>query len=372
MKFIKPNFKKNIVNISATFAEYLGAKNKNHTLKILNKELQKDYKNIVFIIFDGMGINPLKINLNNNDFLRSNTKDTLTSTFPSTTTNATTTLLTNKYPLEHGWLAWSVYFEELGRAIDIYLSQDSYTKEKIDENFVFNRLPINAYYENTKTDYTINRVVPPYFKDGLKDNRYNFEETDDMFKYIKEICDKDGKQFIYSYSPEPDHTMHEEGVSSKKAKEVIIDLNKKISKLAKETKDTLFVITADHGQTDVAGYINIYENKEIMELLKEKPYLEPRATAFKIKEGKEKEFIKLFNKYYGKDFKLFKSEKLLKNNYFGVKNGENKVFLADYIAVCKTNKVFRFSENSHYFKGHHTSLGKEMQVPLIIYGNKGE
>lgn len=162
------------------------------------------------------------------------------------------------------------------------------------------------------------------------------------------------------------------GFRQKKAKEVIIDLNKKISKLAKETKDTLFVITADHGQTDVAGYINIYENKEIMELLKVKPYLEPRATAFKIKEGKEKEFIKLFNKYYGKDFKLFKSEKLLKNNYFGVKNGENKVFLADYIAVCKTNKVFRFSENSHYFKGHHTSLGKEMQVPLIIYGNKGE
>ena len=165
--------------------------------------------------------------------------------------------------------------------------------------------------------------------------------------------------------------MHDYGVSSKEANLIINNLNKNLEQLVTSCKDTLFIVTADHGQTDVSGYINIYENKEIMELLEVKPYLEPRATAFKVKVGKNKEFEKGFKQCYGKDFKLYKSEKLLKQKYFGAITS-NKEFLADYIAVCKTDKMFRFSEQSHYFKGHHTSLGKEMLVPLIIYSNKND
>ena len=124
MKFTKPNFNKNIINISASLAKFLGAEITKPTLNILNKELNKNYKNVVFIIFDGLGNNPIKINLPKNSFIRKNIKTTLTSTFPSTTTNATTTLLTNKYPLEHGWLGWDLYFEELNRSVEIYLSTD--------------------------------------------------------------------------------------------------------------------------------------------------------------------------------------------------------------------------------------------------------
>lgn len=369
MKFIKPNFKNNILNISASLAEFLGAENKNTTNKIIDKELKKNYKNVVFIIFDGMGINPININLDKNSFIRKNIKDKITSVFPSTTTNATTTILTNKMPLEHGWVGWSIYFKELNRAVDIYLNSDSYTKEKIDENFLPTRIPIEPYYKHAKTDYTISKVVPPYWQDGIPENRYTFTETDVMFKHIKGICSANGKQFVYCYCPEPDATMHDFGVSSSEAKKVFDNLNKKVEELTKSCSNTLFIITADHGQTDVVDYINIYENKDIMELLEVKPYLEPRATAFKVKEGKNIEFEKVFKQCYGKDFKLFKSEKLLKQNYFGTITS-NKEFLADYIAVCKTNKVFRFSTEHPQFKGHHTSLGKEMLVPLVIYANK--
>lgn len=69
-KFIKPNYSNSNVNISATIAEFLGAPNKNATIKILEEELKKGYKNIVFICFDGMGIYPITQNLDENDFLR--------------------------------------------------------------------------------------------------------------------------------------------------------------------------------------------------------------------------------------------------------------------------------------------------------------
>ena len=116
-KYIKPNWKRCNLNISATLAEFLGAPNNNVTLSKLWKELSKDYKNIVFICFDGMGINPLKINLCKDDFLRKNIKKVLTSTFPSTTTNATTSLACNLLPREHGWFGWSLHFEEISRII---------------------------------------------------------------------------------------------------------------------------------------------------------------------------------------------------------------------------------------------------------------
>ena len=116
-KFIKPNWENSNINISATLAEFLCAPNKLQTLPILKKELKKNYKNVVFICFDGLGINPINKNLNENDFLRKNIKQTLVSTFPSTTTNATTSLMENKLPLEHGWFGWSMNFKDIKKML---------------------------------------------------------------------------------------------------------------------------------------------------------------------------------------------------------------------------------------------------------------
>ena len=44
------------------------------TLSVLDNYLKKDYKNVVFIILDGFGINPIKINLNKDNILRKNIK----------------------------------------------------------------------------------------------------------------------------------------------------------------------------------------------------------------------------------------------------------------------------------------------------------
>ena len=58
-KFIYPDFTHSNLNISSTLAEFLGAPNKHATLPMLKKELEKNYKNVVFICFDGMGIYPI-------------------------------------------------------------------------------------------------------------------------------------------------------------------------------------------------------------------------------------------------------------------------------------------------------------------------
>ena len=88
-EFIKPDWENSILNVSATLAEFLGVENDNKTLPVIEEELVKDYKNVVFICCDGFGVSVLEKHLTKNDFLRKNLRQRITSTFPSTTTNAT-------------------------------------------------------------------------------------------------------------------------------------------------------------------------------------------------------------------------------------------------------------------------------------------
>ena len=369
-QLIKPDFSNNIINISATLAQFLGCPNDKPTLPALEKELEKGYKNVVFLILDGLGMNPAHINLDEDSFLMRNVKQVLTSVFPSTTTNATTTYLTNKYPMEHGWFGWSLYFEELKRAVDIFPCRESFTGEPVEKSFVKSTLPVEPYYKKAKSDYCSNVVVPEYW-DNDYENRYVWNTVPQMFEHIRTVCKKDGKQFVYVYCSEPDSIMHRYGVSSAEARRVISDLNDGIEALYAELTDTLFIISADHGQIDVDEQIKIYEDGELTAMLEWPPFLEARAAAFKVKKDCREKFVEAFNRKYGEDFKLFKVEDLIKDNYFGgnLSSGHAKR-LGDYIAVGTTNKIMQLTPLSHPFKGHHTSLTEEMEVPLIFIGRK--
>ncbi len=370
-RFIKPNWKSSNLNISATLAEFLGAPNDNATLPLIKKELAKGYKNVVFICLDGMGINPIVKNLDKKDFLRKNVRKVLTSTFPSTTANATTSLTSNLLPLQHGWLGWSLHFEDAKQNIDLYPHANSETGEKVDYEY-----PIydnsNCYFDNTHTDYNITPILPKYVQTKSEDKKIVIENEFDLCKAIKKVCNKKGKQFIYSYLPEPDSTMHEFGVTSIEAKSKIESINKEIEKLYGELSNTLIIITADHGQVDAEGYVEFYKDKQLNDMLECPPYLDARTPAFIVKSGKEKDFETLFKQKYGKDFKLFKSQYLIDKGYFGDK-GEYGYLLGDYIAIgTYTHKEFLNYENSPRFKGHHTSLTEEMDVPLIILKKEKE
>ena len=368
-KLLKPDYKNSILNISATLAEFLGCKNNNPTLPVLKKELKKKYKNVVFICFDGMGMYPIEKNLGEESILVSNIKKVLKSTFPSTTTNATTTLLTNSYPLEHGWLGWSLYFEKINKCVEIFKDTDYYTGERL--NILKRDKPISLpdyYFYGADSEYNISTVFPEYVKAKDELNNYVFYDKNEFVESITSITKRKEKQFIYAYYPEPDYTMHEFGVDSYEARLKFEEINKIVEKLYKNTRNTLFIISADHGQIDVEGYVEIYKDKEIMKMLQTPPYLEPRATAFKVKSEFLEEFEKTFNERYSKDFTLFKSNDLIEQGYFG--EGDKGNLLGDFIAIgTYTHKLMIWDESSNYFKGHHTSLTEEMKVPLIIINN---
>lgn len=367
-QFIKPDMTNCNLNVSATLAEFLGAPNKNATLPVLKNELAKNYKNVLFICFDGLGIYPIKQNLDKSDYLQKNIVQTLLAPFPSTTTNATTSLLTNTLPLEHGWFGWSVYFENIHKNINIFLDTDSWTDEKV----AIENSPIakpDYYFDHAQSDYRISTVFPEYVKVAHAERNHTFSEEREFFDKIKELCAREGKQFVYAYYPDPDGTMHRYGVTSEETQKVISSISRNVENLVSATKDTLFVITADHGQIDVEDYVELYKDEKLYGMLETYPYLEPRAIAFKVKKGKEKEFEEYYKATYDEDFKLFKTADLLKENYFGA-FGDKSHLLGDYIAIgTYTHKQAVLTPACPKLKGHHTGLTEEMEVPLILLKN---
>ncbi len=366
--FIKPDFHSNIINISATLAEFLGCPNDNPTLPALAAELKKQYKNIIFLIFDGLGTHPIDVNLSDGDFLKRNIRQTLTSVFPSTTTNATTTLLSNKYPMEHGWFGWCLYFEQLHSVVNLFPETNADTGEPIEAGYLKRTLPFVPFYKEAKSDYKTSVVVPEYW-DNDDENRYVWSTHDELFRYIEKLCGDAGRQFIYAYCDDPDATMHRFGVSSAEAKRVIGKLNGKLEETFGRLSNTLLIVTADHGQVDVGDYIYLYKDAELLSLLAAPPYMESRATAFRVKADCRGQFEEMFRKKYGADYELYESAELVRENYFGG-TGEHAALLGDYIAVGKTNRIFLLHERAHPHKGHHASLTEEMLVPLIFIGKK--
>ena len=110
-KLLYPNYDHSILGIPNSLLNYYGAKAHHTSLPILDKLLKQNYKNVILIILDGMGMDMLQHNLSPLSFLRCHIKTKISSVFPSTTTVATTTYYSGLTPIEHGWLGWVPYFK---------------------------------------------------------------------------------------------------------------------------------------------------------------------------------------------------------------------------------------------------------------------
>ena len=113
---IMPNYNNCILNSITSILKYYNVKTNHTSLEVLDKELEKKYKNVVFIILDGMGEHILN-KLSPNGYFNSKKISCITSVYPSTTTAALTTYYSGKPPYETGWIEWSQYFKEYGRAV---------------------------------------------------------------------------------------------------------------------------------------------------------------------------------------------------------------------------------------------------------------
>lgn len=365
---MKLNLKNSILNLSATLADFVGAENNISKIKKLQKRLKDAPQNVVFIIFDGLGIYNINKLSQNNAFYKSHIVQKLYSTIPATTTNATTTLISTKYPDEHLWLGWSLWQEKLNKVSEIYLSRDYYTHEPLDPYLGGDAEP---FLYRANSDRSLYMVSPSYAQISNSIDKRDANNPQELFEALGDIIKSPDKKFVYCYCDEPDKTMHETGVTSTKTQQRFNEIQTKLEEFLRVNNDTLVITTADHGHIDITRYIDIYNDRDIMNLISRPMSMENRFVSFAIRDGKKKEFKKIFKQRYGKYFNLFSSDSLIKKQVFGVgKNTkELKILLGDYVAVGNnTFSAIMFKEGKDRLKGMHAGFTKaEMEVPLAIF-----
>lgn len=382
-EIVLPNYDHCILGTISSILKYYNVETKHKSSEKLDKRLNaKKYKNVVFLILDGMGEHILN-NISKDNFFKENQIDMVTSVYPSTTTAALTTYYSGKPPYESGWIAWSQYFKEYGRALDMFSHNESYYRAPLPKKplmdvykEVVNYTPIYTQIENASPDVKAYEIQPDYAERRAKrDLRAN--NVDELIMNITDLLkNKEDRKFILAYSDNPDGILHKYGTDSKDAKEFILETEQKIKKMCEEfDDDTLLIISADHGHKNVDKSYTLLDYPEIFDCLILPPSLESRVLSFWVKEDKKEEFVEKFNKEFENEFWLMTKEEFLNEYHFlgyGEKHRKIDDFIGNYVALSVKGSMIRLetflAEGKPVKASTHCGLTKdEMEVPVIVF-----
>ena len=363
---INNNYSECLTNLACSIRKYFELDYKHNTLEYIDKILEeKQPKNVVTILFDGMGSKILDKILPPNSFLLSHRFKEISTVFPATTVAATTSITTGLNPVETGMLGWNMYFKEIDKTIATFKGCEKGSKDKspLEEAEAFKKK-----YMKTKTimeDINEKGKYKGYKLFPFGEEPYG--DLDEMLNKIEKLCSEDGKKYIYAYDTEPDHLMHRFGTYCSEVKDLIRYRNFMIEKLCDKLEDTIIFIVADHGHIPVEN-IHLENYPEIVECLRQNTSIEPRAVNFFIKKDKKEKFVQLFNESFGNYFNLYSKQEVIDSQLFG-DGEENPIFdsaLGDFLAIAKENKTILFNGDTEFLSQHAGITDDEILVPLIV------
>ena len=375
---VLPNYDHCILNTINSILKYYNVETGHKSLESLDNLLNKRYKNVVFLVLDGMGEHILN-NISPNGFFTENRIDCLTSVYPSTTTAALTTYYAGRPPYETGWIAWSQYFKEYGRTVDMFSRKESYLKEDIDKARMNVFKGVMAYKSVFKMIEEANPgirafEITPCYSDPRAKRSMRADDIDQVVDCIEILCENPGEKFIMAYCDKPDGTLHKFGTDSEEAKEFLLDAEAKVKALCEKLpEDTIVIISADHGHMNIEKAYSLQDYPEIEECLYMPVSLESRTVNFYVKENMKKEFEERFNAVFKDEFWLMTVEEFLDRNFlgFGKKHPKVDECLGNYIALSTSSSIIiieaYLAEGKPVKKSTHCGLTKEeMEVPVIV------
>ena len=377
---VLPNYNHSILGTITSILKYYKVDTKHKSSEKIDEILnEKEYKNVIFLILDGLGEQILnKISLDG--ILNKNRIDCVTSVYPSTTTAALTTYYSGCPPYETGWIAWSQYFKEYGRALDMFSHKESYMGETLKKPLIdvyktiVNYESIFDKIEKSSPNVRAYEIEPDYAERRAK-RSLKANNIDELIMYINDLCTMPDRKFILAYSDNPDGLLHKYGTTSEEVKNFVKETEEKIEKMVKDfDNDTILIISADHGHKDIDKAYSLNDFPEIRECLIMPESLESRSLTFWVKEDMKDVFVQRFNKIFKDEFWLMtKDEFLNKYHFLGYGDKHYKIddFLGNYMALSVAGSIIRIetflAEGRPVKKSTHCGLTKdEMEVPVIV------
>ncbi len=362
--------------------------------------LNKKYKKVILFFIDGFGWRFFE-KFYQSIFFKFSEKNGLinkfTSQFPSTTSAHVTKIHTGLTVGESGVFEWNYYEPKIDAIITPLLfsfvgdKKRDTLKNHIDPKKIF---PKKTFYQHLKKngiksyifqhlEYTPSTYSNIVFK-GANIMPYKTlpEAIINLFELIKKTNEK---SYYFLYFDKIDSIAHSYGPSSTQTEAEILSFLSLMENLFLKNfnylKDTLFLLTADHGHMDINPKTTFYINKKapmIKKYLKTNnkneflvPAGSPRDLFLYIKDN----FLDEAKFYLEKKLKgiadVYLTKDLINQGLFG--NKISKTFLSRVgnlvILPYKNQSIWWWEKNrfEQKFFGHHGGLTKEeMEIPLIV------
>lgn len=371
---LKPDYQHNNLAVTNAILRHYGVDcGARPAEETAEEALKENKKSVIYLLFDGMGINLLEKHLPENAFLRRQTVKTLTSVYPPTTVAATTSVETGLNPIEHGWLGWFLYFEEAGENVTAFGSRRESNYEPYGENLARKHMPLTTVFERI---HEVSPEVKNYFFSPFSDEvseRVDCVRCEKpgsvhgLCRSILKLNKREEKQFIYSYWPNPDHFCHEFGIDNAIVRKTIRAINREAEALCRKLKDATVFIIADHSLINVE-FVYLEDYPALREKIS-RVSLENRTVSIWVKEGEREAFAALFKETFGDDFVLMTHREFLESGLLGSGTPHPMVesFIGDFVALAVTPKSLALNRENKPMLGAHAGYTKEeAEIPLVL------
>lgn len=384
IKYQLPDYDNCCVNLISSVAKHFKIKTNHKTLPLADKLLKKNYKNIVVLLLDGLGKELFNRKCDKNNFFAQCYAQDLSAVFPSSTTPSTVSFKSGYTPLEHGWWAHFLYFKEIGGAVNLYLNTDAYSRDPTRLNHIAHDImPYETIheriYQKHKDSVRCYAICPTNCRDIDGISQVTYDSFDEMANYVKTVCANDGKHYIYAYYDYPDKAEHRYGVYSNEVAQKLAEIEAITEMMCKSCKDTLFLISADHGQTEVHEVRDLAQYRDLCDCFSLAPNGGTRTMNCFVKADKKAEFKKLANKYFGDKFLILSKKEVLEKNLLGdgVMHYKTDDTLGDFLIISVSDCSLFYStlyvpKKTLPLGGHGGLSHEEMTVPLFVFENKNK
>ena len=402
--FLKPDYEKYCFsNIPYTIFSYLTENGNRHNLLPPDTAIdpKKKYDKVIFILIDAFGWNLLEMFSDSfpvlKELLVNGKTSKLTSQFPSTTTAEITTLHSGMQVQQHGIMEWFYYepeFDDIFAPFMYRLPAQKNTvlskaADTIDKVFDFDNI-YSVFKEKNIESFLFmpaSIVNSPYTRKAVRNSVPVSYTTfaQGLSELLQTVTEQEKGYFQFYYS-ELDSICHLYGPYSKQAQAQLTcfmtSLEEILFKKLPRDGKTLFILSADHGQTTVKLDQGVYINnmEDVVGALKKNSVARPlvpggsyRDFFIYVQHNMIDETAALLTKNLESTAKVIKTKELLDQNFFG-SSCASKKFLSRVGDICilpyQNTGVWWYAEDvfSMDFKGMHGGLTKEeMEIPYILY-----
>lgn len=360
-RYAKPEPAHSIATLACGILRRYGIPSPNPVCPEIGSYFQNPPRNTVLFLLDGLGQNILTRHLPESAFLRRHQVDTLSSVFPPTTTAAATALETGLFPSQSGWLGWSIFWPPIEKNVALYPNTCDDGTPAADVHIGSTFLPAKQLVDQICSI------------SALSTTDAGADTLEKMLAMVEQECRSPGAHFIYAYLNEPDHHLHKEGCDSENVRQFLSQADGALERLSRTCPDTLFLLSADHGFTDVEG-LCLEDYPALEDTLLRKPSIEPRAMNLFLKPGREADFLRLWQEVMGDSYTLYPKQAVLDAQLFGPgpEHPMLKSMLGDYLAVACTPKTL--FPNPSYMRSmvatHGGMTAEELTVPLVVWRSR--